>query len=630
MNQKLITLVVAIFLVCTLAVTPTSAKVVFADVATTDATYDEIQYLISLGAIKGYQEKGKTYYKPNMSVTRAQAAKMAVIAAGKSPLKVSNSSYTDVKVGTEQSTYIERARQLGLFTKTSGKFSPNATLSREEMSHVLSIAFNLNVSDYKDLPVYFPDVSSSNTYAPYIKAIYYNGITKGSDGKYMPKGSVTRAQFASFIARAKSDEFRLALPEHLDSVDPTQVIGLVSVTTDGLNVRTKPTTSSAVIGRVNTGGKLSVYAVEGNWLKVSYQGYYGYISKSYAKFLEQDGSAIGPSIKAVKTNTIINLYYKPTSSSKKIKQISAGSTLSVYKEIDGYYLTTVGGIPGYIVKNSTTDVGGSSVNPPPSETDSDNNDPVVTSGTTGKVTVASLNMRKSASGSSATIKKLSKGSVIAVHSIDGYWAKVTAGKDTGYVHKSYIKLVNEKGSPIKDRIIILDPGHGGKDPGAVNSGSTEKAIVLKVGNLVKQKLEANGAKVFTTRSGDTYPSLQERVKFTKDKFGEVYVSIHVNSATSTSAKGTETYYSITTGDQYEEDKKLATYINNEIVKNADMKNRGVKEAQYYVTRNMIIPSVLVELGFISNAEDRKKLINDKYVEIYAQSIYNGIVDYYRK
>ncbi|MBD8038812.1 N-acetylmuramoyl-L-alanine amidase [Solibacillus sp. A46] len=626
MNQKLITLVVAIFLVCTLAVTPTSAKVVFADVATTDATYEEIQYLISLGAIKGYQEKGKTYYKPNMSVTRAQAAKMAVIAAGKSPLKVSKSSYSDVKVGTEQSTYIERAKQLGLFSAKSGKFSPNAPLSREEMSHVLAVAFNLNVNDYKDLAIVFPDVTTSNTYASYIKAIYYNGITKGNDGRFMPKSSVTRAQFASFIARAKSDEYRLALPEQLDAVDVTQVIGLVSVTTDGLNVRTGPNTSSTVIGRVNTGGKLSVYAVEGNWLKVSYQGYYGYISKSYAKFLEQDGNAIGPSIKAVTANATLNLYYKPTSSSKKITQISAGAALSVYKEMGGYYLTTVDGVPGYIVKASTTVVGGSVVEPPKV----DDEKPVATTNTIGKVTVASLNMRQSASGSSKTIKTLSKGSVIAVHSINGFWAKVTAGKDTGYVHKSYIKLMNEKGSAVKDRIIILDPGHGGKDPGAVNSGHTEKAIVLKVSNLVKQKLEADGAKVQMTRSGDTYPSLQERVKFTQDKFGEIYVSIHVNAATSTSAQGTETYYSISSGDQFEEDKKLATYINTEIVNNAKMKNRGVKEAQYYVTRNMIIPSVLVELGFISNAEDRKKLVDDKYVEIYAQSIYNGIVDYYKK
>ena len=74
--------------------------------------------------------------------------------------------------------------------------------------------------------------------------------------------------------------------------------------------------------------------------------------------------------------------------------------------------------------------------------------------------------------------------------------------------------------------------------------------MLKVSTLVKQKLEASGAKVYMTRTGDTYPTLQDRVDFTKDKYGEIYVSVHVNAATSTSAKGTETYYSVSTGEQY--------------------------------------------------------------------------------
>lgn len=630
MTQKLMALVVAFLLAFTLVVTPASAKVVFADVATTAATYDEIQYLINLGAIKGYEEKGKTYYKPNNSVTRGQAAKMAVIASGNSPMKVSKSSYTDVKVGTELSTYVERARQLGLFSATSGKFSPNAPLTREEMSHVLAKAFQLNVSAYKDLAMVFPDVSTSNTYASTIKTIYYNGITKGSNGKYMPKNSVTRAQFASFIARAKSENFRLPLPEAPEKVDTSQVIGLISVTTDGLNVRTKPNASAQILGKVDTGGQLSVYAIEGSWLKVSYKGQYAYISKSYAKFLAHDGSSLGTAKKAVTVNEVINLYYKPSSSSKKITQISKGATVSVYKEIDGYYLTTVDGLPGYIVKSSTTDIAVTESEPDdkPNQEPDNQPDDVPTTNTIAKVTIGGLNMRESASGSSKSLKKLAKGTVISVHSISGYWAKVTSNGVTGYVHKSYIKLMNQSGSSVKGRIIILDPGHGGKDPGAVKEGSSEKAIVLKVGTLVKQKLEAAGAKVFMTRTGDTYPTLPQRVEFTKKNFGEIFVSVHVNSATSTSASGTETYYNVSTGDQYAEDKQLASAINKEIVANANMKNRGVKEGPFYVIKNMMIPSVLVELGFISNPSDREKLINDKYVELFAQSIYNGIVDYY--
>lgn len=625
MNQKLITLVVAIFLACTIAVSPTSARVVFQDVATTDDTYEEIQYLIDLGAIQGALINGKSFYMPKQSVTRGHAAKMVVISAGEKPLKVSKSSYTDVKDGTEISTYVERAKQLGFFKTTSGKFYPNEPLTREEMSYVLSKAFKLNANDYKDDQMVFQDINSSNTYASYIKAIYYNGITQGSNNnKYMPKSPVTRAQFASFISRAKSDKFRLPLPYVSEKVDTAEVMGLIAVTTDGLNVRTAPDTTSRVLGKVNTGGKLSLYAIEGNWLKVSYQGQYAYISKSYAKFLEQDGNNIGSVQKTVSANAAMNLYYKPTSSSKKLDLINQGKTLPVYKEIDGYYLTIVNGLPGYVVKSSTTEIYVEKPNV------SDSNDTVQPTGTMGVVTIGGLNMRESANTTSNVLKTLSKGTTLSVHSISGFWAKVSTAGITGYVHKSYIKLVNQSGSSVKNRIIILDPGHGGKDPGAVNSGHSEKAIVLKVTNLVKQKLQNAGATVHMTRLGDTYPSLEERVSFTRDKLGEIFVSIHVNAATSTSAKGAETYFSISSGDQFEEDKKLATYINNEIVTNANMNNRGVKEANYYVTRNMMIPSVLVELGFISNSEDRQKLISDKYVEIYAQSIYNGIVDYYGK
>lgn len=628
MNQKFTVWFVAFLLLATIIVQPASANVRFEDVATTSDTYEEIQYLISLGAIKGYEENGKTYYKPNASVTRGQAAKMVVVASGNQPLKVTTSSYSDVKVGTEVSTYIERARQLGFFEQRSGKFKPNDPLTREEMSYVLAKAFNLDTSIYKDIANPFPDVNDSNTYSSYIKTIYYNGITKGSNGNYMPKSSVTRAQFASFIARSSEERFRLAKPALPEKVDTTQVIGVVAVTTDGLNIRTAPSMSSEVLGKVDKGGKLSVYDIDGVWLKVSYKGQYAYIGKTYAQFLDADNQALGAAEGVVRANERLNVYAKATSTVKVNNQVNAGDLVNVYGEKNGYYLIAIDGLPGYILKSKTTITSGFEqdievVNPPAESPQT----PLT--GTQAKVTIGGLNMRKSASSSATSLATLKKGAIIAVHSIDGYWAKVTANGETGYVHKSYIKLINTSGSAVKNRIIIIDPGHGGKDPGAVNGSNTEKAIVLKVSNLVRAKLEAAGAKVFMTRTGDTYPTLPERVAFTKDKHGEMFISIHVNSATSTSAKGAETFYSVTSGDQYEEDYQLAKAINERIVKNANMRDRGVKQADYYVIRNMMITSVLVELGFISNSEDRAKLISDKYVEIYADSIYDGIVEYYK-
>lgn len=601
----------------------------FEDVTPKHEAYEEINYLVSLGVIKGYTEKGKTYYKPNNTVTRGQVAKMAVVASGNKPLTVSKSTFSDVTVGTELSGYVERAIQLGYFkTNTTGQFLPNKPLTRDEMSYVLTKAFKLDASEYENMDSPFVDVAITNPYVQYVNAIYYNGITKGSGQNYNPNSSVTRAQFALFVARAKSEKYRLELPVKGVAVpDTSQVIGLVQVTTDGLNIRKSKDSNSStnIVGTVNKGGKLAVYAIEGDWLKVTYKGAFAYIYKTYAQFLDADGNVLGKIQKEVKTTQGINLYVKPTSSSKIISTVNSNVKLPVYKTVNGYHLTVVNGLPGYVVANSTEDVEVEQPSKP------DPTPPPVTGGDLlGRTTVDSLNVRKEANSTSTVLGKLSKGDYVHVNSINGYWAEITFDGQKGYVHKSYLKLLNQNGNPLKNRIIILDPGHGGKDPGAVVGSNSEKAITLKVGTLVRQKLEAAGAKVSMTRTGDTYPSLQDRVDFTDANYGEIFVSIHVNSASSTSAQGTETYYAVTTGDMYQEDIDLATFVNNQIVNNLNMKNRGVKEQQYYVIRNMLIPSILVELGFLTNSEDRAKMTDDQYIELFAEAIYKGIYQYYAK
>ncbi|MGE7790944.1 N-acetylmuramoyl-L-alanine amidase [Lysinibacillus sp. NPDC096259] len=600
----------------------------FVDVPKDQEAYEEINYLVSLGVIKGYTENGKTYYKPYNNVTRGQVAKMAVIASGNKPLVVNKSSFSDVTVGTELSGYVERAIQLGLFkTNTQGQFLPDKPLTRDEMSYVLTKAFKLDTSEYQNIDSPFVDVGITHPYVTFVNTIYYNGITKGTGQNYYPNNKVTRAQFALFIARAKSEKYRLELPvKGVGVPDTKQVIGLVSITTDGLNIRKSKDSSSTanIVGTVNKGGKLSVYAVEGDWLKVTYKGAFAYIHKTYAQFLDADGNALGNVQKQVTATQNLNVYVKPTSSSKVITTVNSKTKLPVYKTVSGYHLTVVNGIPGYVVANSTEDVEVEQPSTP------DPTPPTVSGDVLGRATVDSLNIRKEANSTSTVLGKLKKGEYIQVNSINGYWAQVTYQGQKGYVHKSYLKLLNQSGNPLKNRIIILDPGHGGKDPGAVVGSYSEKAITLKVGTLVKQKLEAAGAKVYMTRTGDTYPSLQDRVDFTNANYGEIFVSIHVNSAANTAALGTETYYAISTGDMYQEDIDLATFVNNQIVNNLNMKNRGVKEQQYYVIRNTIIPAILVELGFLTNSEDRGKMTNDKYAELFADSIYKGISQYYAK
>lgn len=609
-----------------------SASSGFEDVTAKHEAYEEINYLVSSGVIKGYTEKGKTYFKPYLNVTRGQVAKMVVIASGNKPLVVKKSNFSDIKVGTELSGYVEQAVQLGFFaTNTKGQFLPNKPLTRDEMSYVLTKAFGLDASDYNNIDSPFVDVDVKHPYAQYVNTIYFNGITKRSGNYYYPNNQVTRAQFALFVARAKSEKYRLELPvKGVDVPDAQQVIGLIQVTTDGLNIRKSKDLSSKanVVGTINKGGKLSVYAVEGDWLKVSYKGVYAYIYKSYAQFLDADGNPFGNVLKQVKTTQDVQVYVKPSVSSKTISTVISQVQLPVYKMVDGYYLTVVGGLPGYILANGTAEV---EVEPPSTpKPDPTPTPPAVSANLLGRVTVDNLNFRKEANSTSTTVGKLSKGDYVQVNSIHENWVQITFDDQQGYVYKSYVKLLNQNGNPLKDRIIILDPGHGGKDVGTLSGTIYEKTINLKVSTLVKQKLEAAGANVLMTRTADTFPTLQDRVNFTASNYGEIFVSIHVNSAANTSAQGTETYYAVTTGDMVQEDKDLAKFVNDQIVNNLKMKNRGVKEQKFYVIANTIIPAILVELGFLSNSEDRAKLTDEQYLELFAESIYQGILQYYEK
>ncbi|WP_342580987.1 N-acetylmuramoyl-L-alanine amidase [Ureibacillus sp. FSL W7-1570] len=613
-----------------------SAKVQFVDVPTNYDAYEEIQYLIGLGAIKGYETKNGTYYKPHEPVLRWQAAKMVVISKGLGTLTVSKSSFKDIQAGTEVSQYVERAVKAGYFTayNNNGEFKPYVNLSRKEMAKVLAVAFQLDADKYANLSVPFKDISKNHPYYKYIAAIYYNGITQGSPSGnnrvFMPDSSVTRGQFASFIARAKESRFRLPLPvQGVQVPNEKDAIGTVMSTTDSLNVRSSKDTSSNAnrIGQINKGDKLPLFEIQSGWFKVMYKGQYAYISSSYAQVVDDSGQPLGKVQKNVIATQKVNVYKMANTSSKVIGSYNANEQIPVYKTVGNWYLTQKGGVPGYVPISSTKEQAAAK---PVEEKPNPGDTPVYTTNTIGRVTTNGLNIRQNADASSKSLGTLNKGDVVAVHSISGNWANVTTAKGTkGYVHKTYLKLINQSGSPVKGRIIVIDAGHGGKDPGASDEGAVEKEITLKVATVVKNKLEAAGAKVVMTRTGDTYPTLEDRVNIALNHYAEVFVSIHVNSAASKSANGTETYYSVQGNVNVEEDATLAKAINNQIVKNADMYNRGVKQEDYYVIRNMLLPSVLVELGFITNPEDRAKLTNSEYIEIFGDSIYKGIVEYYQ-
>lgn len=253
--------------------------------------------------------------------------------------------------------------------------------------------------------------------------------------------------------------------------------------------------------------------------------------------------------------------------------------------------------------------------------------------TKGKViSKTALNIRASESASSTILGKLTPGTMVNILNINGFWAKVTHNGISGFVHKSYLKLYSpDPNYPLKNRIIVLDPGHGLKDPGTNYDGYKEKDIVLSVGKKVAERLRSAGAKVIMTRETDTFLELGERVKMAEDVFAELFVSIHVNSVkNNTTANGTETYFNTSNNMNGAESKLLAYEIQKEMVERANMYDRGIKDSGFFVIKNNQIPAVLLEMGFLPNKEDREKLVSDEFQNIFAEAIYQGIRNYYLK
>lgn len=184
-----------------------------------------------------------------------------------------------------------------------------------------------------------------------------------------------------------------------------------------------------------------------------------------------------------------------------------------------------------------------------------------------------------------------------------------------------------------EKIIVLDAGHGGQDPGAVytHDGVTyqEKVINLAVAKKVEKLLKAKGIRVEMTREGDTFPELTARPAFANKLGAAMFVSIHTNSIeNNNTANGIEVYYSKTNNsDRYGlTSKKLATDVYKNLIKNTSATQRGVKTEQHAVTWRSEMPAILIELGFITNKDEALNLYSDEYQELLAGAIAAAIID----
>lgn len=174
-------------------------------------------------------------------------------------------------------------------------------------------------------------------------------------------------------------------------------------------------------------------------------------------------------------------------------------------------------------------------------------------------------------------------------------------------------------------IIVVDPGHGGQDPGAIGIGGLqEKRIVIAIALQVAKLLERQGVRAILTRSDDRFVSLKGRVDIAENANANGFVSIHANSVGlgRLQVNGLETYY-------YDSGYSLARTIHKSILRRVNVLDRGVRRARFYVLRKTTMPATLVEVGYVTGSSDSKKLANPSYRRKMAEAIANGILEYFR-
>jgi N-acetylmuramoyl-L-alanine amidase len=222
------------------------------------------------------------------------------------------------------------------------------------------------------------------------------------------------------------------------------------------------------------------------------------------------------------------------------------------------------------------------------------------------------------------------------------------------------------------RRIVLDAGHGGYDPGAVGPGGLqEKDVVLDVTRRVARLVEEGlGIKVALTRTGDHFVPLRDRTQFANKERAQLFVSIHANAHRDLGSEGIETYFlsseatdndarqvaalengviQLETGNSrakmdalktilwdlaqsefQEESSHLAETVQDSVTRTLRIANRGVKQAGFYVLGGAAMPAILVEIGFVTNRKEERRLMDSQHRERVARAIYAGLAEYKRR
>ncbi|MQR96894.1 SH3 domain-containing protein [Fictibacillus phosphorivorans] len=421
------------------------------------------------------------------------------------------------------------------------------------------------------------------------------------------------------------------------------------VTATSLNVRSGAGTQYKAIGSLKNGTIVSIVKEEENWTSITYGSMKGWVSSAY--LLNQNGTA--PTIpKPSATNpvnsgkwgrvtaTYLNFRSAGNLSSPIIGSLKYDTSVQVVSESGSWlYIQTTDGKKGWVSSQYISiQTGGAPIvtNPKPAT-----KPPVVPpSSVSKKVVIMSdgVNIRQGPSTAYLIVGHVNQGDEFAYLQSKNDWVQIKLPSGKSAWVAGWLVALQLSASPnspstpkptlggLKGKRIVIDPGHGGNDPGTSgkSSGTQEASMTLMSARLLATQLSNAGAKVILTRSDNTYISLNKRVEISHYHFADAFVSLHYNSATDKSATGLLTFY------YGQKDLKLANSVNTGLVQaNTGLKGGNVRYGNFHVLRENKQPAVLVELGFLSNPFDELTVKSNSFQTKAATGITAGLAQYFQ-
>ncbi len=446
-------------------------------------------------------------------------------------------------------------------------------------------------------------------------------IKTESNWHQIKTSSITGWVAAEFIQDIKSDT---------GGSSSSQQTG--KVTANNLNVRSTASTSGNILGKLQKGSTVSILSVESNWVKIQYNGQAAWISK---EFVEMSSTSSQPSVpNQTNTNsssgllgtitaTTLNVRSTGSLSGKIVGTVSKGQAFEILAEENNWAkIKLKNGQLGWVAswylskeQSSTT-----------TKVDVEQNSTVT-------ILYNGTNIRKSATTNSSVISRANASETFTVLSVQNDWYEIQLKDGSKGFVAGWLVTVSGASQQIerpgaeqylKNKVIVIDPGHGGRDTGATGiKGSYEKNLTLKTAQLLYDKLKTAGANVVMTRNTDSYLSLSSRVGMSHTHAADAFVSIHFDSILDSSVRGMTSYY------YHNYQQSLATTVGKEVASFTKLKDRGVRYGDYHVLRENKRASVLLELGYLSNSAEETLVNSESYLANAATGIYQGLAKYFK-